>query len=89
MMNFTLCVFSRWQRKPWKRFTPTGHIPILVGGTGFYIQAVTRDIDFTQAEQDDGYRAGLEALAQEKGAAYLHQMLAEVDPKSAEDDPRK
>ena len=49
-----------------------GHIPILVGGTGFYIQAVTRDIDFTQAEQDDGYRAGLEALVQEKGAAYLN-----------------
>ena len=62
-----------------------GHIPILVGGTGFYIQAVTRDIDFTQAEQDDGYRASLEALAEKNGAAYLHQMLAEVDPKSAED----
>ena len=61
-----------------------GHIPILVGGTGFYIQAVTRDIDFTQAEQDDGYRADLEAIVQEKGPAYLHQMLAEVDPKSAE-----
>ena len=45
---------------------------------------MTRDIDFTQAEQDDGYRAGLEAIVQEKGAAYLHQMLAEVDPKSAE-----
>ena len=45
---------------------------------------VTRDIDFTQAEQDDGYRADLEAIVQEKGAAYLHQMLAEVDPKSAE-----
>ena len=38
----------------------------------------------TQAEQDDGYRADLEAIVQEKGAAYLHQMLAEVDPKSAE-----
>ena len=35
-------------------------------------------------QQDDGYRAGLEAIVQEKGAAYLHQMLAEVDPKSAE-----
>ena len=45
---------------------------------------MTRDIDFTQAEQDDGYRADLEAIVQEKGAAYLHQMLAEVDLKSAE-----
>ena len=67
-----------------RRISERGKLPILVGGTGFYIQAVTRDIDFTQAEQDDGYRAGLETLVQEKGAAYLHQMLAEVDPKSAE-----
>ena len=49
---------------------------------------MTRDIDFTQAEQDDGYRADLEAIVQEKGAAYLHQMLAEVDP-SAGMIPRK
>ena len=62
-----------------------GKIPILVGGTGFYIQAVTRDIDFTEAEQDDGYRKELEALASEKGNEYLHRMLEEVDPKSAEE----
>ena len=37
-----------------------------MGGTGFYIQAITRDIDFTQSEQDDSYRKELEALAAEK-----------------------
>ena len=37
-----------------------------------------------QAEQDDGYRAELEKLSKEKGSAFLHQMLMEVDPKSAE-----
>lgn len=58
-----------------------------MGGTGFYIQAITRDIDFTQASQDDGYRARLELLAKEKGASYLHGLLAQVDPKSAEDIP--
>ena len=60
-----------------------GHVPILVGGTGFYIQAVTREIDFTSAEQEDGYRTELERLAQEKGTEALHAMLAEVDPVSA------
>lgn len=52
-----------------------GKIPVLVGGTGFYIQAITKDIDFTQAEQEDGYRQELEQLAAEKGNEYLHQML--------------
>ena len=59
-------------------------IPILVGGTGFYIQAVTRDIDFTQAEQETSYREDLEQFAKEKGAEYLHEKLREVDSKSAE-----
>ena len=61
-----------------------GKIPILVGGTGFYIQAVTRDIDFTQAEQETSYREELEQFAKEKGAEYLHEKLREVDSKSAE-----
>ena len=62
-----------------------GHIPIIVGGTGFYIQALLYDIDFTSTSQDDNYRQDLENLAKEKGAEYLHNMLREIDPKSAED----
>ena len=61
-----------------------GKIPILVGGTGFYIQAVTRDIDFTEAQQENTYRTELEALAEEKGAEFLHDMLRKVDPASAD-----
>lgn len=62
-----------------------GKIPIIVGGTGFYIQALLYDIDFTENEGDSVYRENLEALAKEKGAAYLHGQLAMVDPKSAEE----
>ena len=60
-------------------------IPIIAGGTGFYIQSVTRDIDFTSSDQDEHYRRELEELAEQKGPAFLHDMLAKVDPKSAED----
>ena len=66
-----------------KEIYAKGKIPVLVGGTGFYIQAITKDIDFTQAEQEDGYRQELEQLAAEKGNEYLHQMLLDVDPVSA------
>lgn len=62
-----------------------GKIPIIVGGTGFYIQALLYDIDFTENEGDSVYREKLEALAKEKGVAYLHGQLAMVDPKSAEE----
>lgn len=61
-----------------------GHIPILVGGTGFYIQALLYDIDFTQGDQDISYRTELEQYAEEYGAAALHDRLKAIDPESAE-----
>ncbi len=51
-----------------------GHIPILVGGTGFYIQAVLRGIDFTENEENTEYREKMEQLAKEKGPEVLHDM---------------
>lgn len=62
-----------------------GKIPILTGGTGFYIQSVLYDIDFTENDSDPAYRSYLESLAAEHGAEYLHQMLKQVDPDSAEE----
>lgn len=60
-----------------------GHIPILTGGTGFYIQSVLYDIAFTE-ETDMSVRKELEREAKEKGAEYLHEKLAKVDPVTAE-----
>lgn len=81
--EFHIVRFQQMAKEAMGQIYANGHIPILVGGTGFYIQAVTRDIDFTQAAQEDGYRKELEELAAKKGNGYLHQMLAQVDPKSA------
>ena len=61
-----------------------GHIPILCGGTGFYIQAVTRDIDFTDTFADPDYRNELPSYAEKNGADALHSRLAAVDPCAAE-----
>lgn len=83
--DFNIVLFQQLAKKSMEEIYSKGKIPILVGGTGFYIQAITRDIDFTQSEQDDSYRQELEALAAEKGSSFLHDMLASVDPKSAED----
>lgn len=83
--DFNIVLFQQLAKKSMEEIYSKGKIPILVGGTGFYIQAITRDIDFTQSEQDDSYRKELEALVAEKGSSFLHDMLASVDPKSAED----
>lgn len=61
-----------------------GKIPIIVGGTGFYIQALLYDVNFSEQNANTEYRKELEHLAEEKGAEYLHKMLKEVDEASAE-----
>ena len=83
--EFHVVRFQQMAKNAMEQIYANGHIPIVVGGTGFYIQALLYDIDFTGTAQDDTYRAELENLVKEKGAAYLHNMLRKVDPKSAED----
>lgn len=61
-----------------------GQIPILTGGTGFYIQSVLYDIDFTSQDEDTVFRNRLEDLANQQGNEVLHAMLKAVDPVSAE-----
>ena len=82
--NFNVFCFQKLAKEAMERIYENGHIPILVGGTGFYIQSVLYDIDFEDNENDSSYRKELEALAREKGAAFLHEMLKEVDAPSAE-----
>lgn len=81
--DFNVVIFKQKCDECLKGIYERGHIPILAGGTGFYIQAVLKNIDFTENEEDSSYRRELEALAQEKGAKYIHDMLKTVDPPSA------
>lgn len=84
MEEFHVVRFQEMAKSAMEQIYSHGHIPILVGGTGFYIQAVTKDIDFTQAEQDNSRRQELETYAKEYGAQALHQRLQKVDPASAQ-----
>lgn len=82
--EFNVVVFQKLCKEAMEGIYERGHIPILTGGTGFYIQAVLYDIDFAENDGDTSYREELEALAKERGCEYLHQMLTRVDPLSAE-----
>lgn len=57
-------------------------LPILVGGTGLYINALTCNMNFTEADSDEEYRKELEKLADENGNEFIHNMLKDIDPTS-------
>lgn len=82
--EFNVVVFQKLCKECLKDIYERGRIPILTGGTGFYIQAVLRDIDFTENKDNSEYRFQLEELAKEKGVQYLHEMLRQVDAVSAQ-----
>lgn len=82
--EFNVFIFQKKVKEYIRDIHARGKIPILAGGTGFYIQAVLYDIAFTENQQDSLYRQKLQKEAQEKGAHALHDKLRRVDPESAE-----
>ena len=68
-----------------REITSLGRLPILVGGTGFYIQSLLYDIDFTETSENAAYRRELSDIAREQGPQALHRLLEEADPRAAAD----
>lgn len=83
--EFNVVSFQKRCKDAIKEIYRRGNIPILAGGTGFYIQAVLKDVDFAANDEDTTYRKQLEDMAKEKGALHLHEMLMAVDEKAAEE----
>ena len=75
--------FKEQARSAVRDITGRGRLPILCGGTGFYIQALLYDIDFTQMEENASLRQRLTDMAAEKGPEAVHAILAQKDPASA------
>lgn len=82
--DFNVVRFQNMAKEALNRIYQAGDIPIVVGGTGFYIQALLYDTSFETETEETSYRQELQAVAQEKGAQYLHQQLEKVDPISAQ-----
>ena len=81
--DFNVVRFQKMAREALEEIWERGHIPIVTGGTGFYIQALLYDIHFTENNEDSSLRKDLENYARENGAEALHSRLAEVDEKAA------
>ena len=87
--DFNVVSFKTMADKAIKKIYERGHIPILVGGTGFYIQSVLYDIDFDNEAYDIKLRHQLEKLMKEKGEDYMHELLSELDKESASIIPKE
>ena len=81
--EFHVVRFQQMAKAAMEGIYARGHIPIVVGGTGFYIQALLYDIDFSENDGDDSYRRELEQIAGRQGKTALHERLRVVDPASA------
>ena len=82
--EFHVVRFQEMAKKAMAKIYAKGKIPILTGGTGFYIQAVVKDIDFSENTEKSTVREKLEKLVEEKCSEFLHARLQEADPASAQ-----
>ena len=80
---FDVVRFQAMAKEALDKIYVAGAIPIVVGGTGFYIQALLYDIDFDENDSETDYRAELQTFADQHGAEVLHDRLRQVDEKSA------
>ncbi len=81
--NYHVYDFKQRAKKACDEIYSRGKIPIVVGGTGFYIQALLYDIDFSDRGEDSDMRLELQKIADNEGPEALHDILAELDPDTA------
>lgn len=82
--EFHVVRFQEMAKKALEKIYASGKIPIVAGGTGFYIQALLYDVDFTMQESDMKFRQEMMEFARQNGAHALHEKLKETDPVSYE-----
>lgn len=83
--EFNVAVFQKMAREAVEDISSRGKVPILAGGTAFYIQALLYGIDFNEEEHDDSYRKAMYDIGMdENGKKKLHAMLCEIDKEYAD-----
>jgi tRNA dimethylallyltransferase len=79
---YTAGDYSRAARAAISAITARGHLPIVTGGTGLYLRALTQGL-FAGPERQEPLRARLKSKAQNHGAPWLHRILTRLDPATA------
>ena len=81
--DFNIVKFQNMVKCSIEEIVKNGHIPILVGGTGFYIQSIIYDIDFNTEDDNSSVRKKLEEEYDTLGADFMYEKLKKIDSVSA------
>lgn len=81
--NFSVAEYAAAAHECIAGIASRGHLPIVCGGTGLYIESLIRDVDFGEQDTDEALRAELFEYAAENGNGALHDILAQCDPEAA------
>lgn len=81
-INYTAVEWAREAAKKIEEIEARGRIPLLVGGTGFYLRALRRPF-FVSPQIDESLRQRLNQMREQHGAEYLHRVLRRLDPRAA------
>ena len=82
--DFNIVKFQNMVKCSIEEIKKNGHIPILVGGTGFYIQSIIYDINFDKEDDNGSIRKVLEEEYDKMGADFMYEKLKKIDSISAE-----
>lgn len=82
--NFSVAEFKKYVQQYIKEISARNHIPIIVGGSGLYIQSVLSDYNFSEEKRDDALTKKLEAEMEAEGIEPLYNRLKQVDHVQAE-----
>lgn len=80
--EFSVSEFSSISKTYIDEITDSKHLPMLVGGTGLYIDSLIFNYNFAESNRDEEYREQLKKLAEENGNEYVHEMLKNIDVES-------
>lgn len=80
--EFSVSEFASLSKEKIEDIKNRGHLPMLVGGTGLYLDSLIFNYNFAESNRDEEYREYLRQLAEEKGKEHIHQMLKDVDLES-------
>ncbi|HSD47253.1 MAG TPA: tRNA (adenosine(37)-N6)-dimethylallyltransferase MiaA, partial [Pyrinomonadaceae bacterium] len=82
-INYTAVEWAREAAAKIEEIESRGRIPLLVGGTGFYLRALRRPF-FVSPQTDESLRRRLNRMRERRGAEHLHRVLRRLDPRAAE-----
>ena len=78
--RYSVAQYKQDAKKAIREIISKGKIPIIVGGTGLYVDSLIYEIEYNDIKLDEKYREELEQLAEEQGLQKLYKKALEIDP---------